>query len=387
MNSPFDGGQSLALLSGVRVLEAAEYVTGPMAGLVLADLGADVVKVERPEKGDAMRTYGVAHRGVSAFWLNVNRGKRSICLDLKEPGGRACFLDLIEAADVVIRNWRPGSAERLDLADPVLAGRNPRCIRVELSGFGSTGPRSDEPVFDSVVQANCGLVAAQSALGEPNAMATLVADKVTAMVAAQVVLAALFERSQTGAGRRIELSMLDATAYWSFPDVFQAETFLDDPSRTAPSLSPVVATTDGYVVVVPVSGAQAGRLAQALGHPEWKEELKAIKEPGELGRRLNKLVASVTCSMSSEEVISCLRSADVPVSKVLAQADHLVDPQVIHNRTYCVRRHESTGPVRVVRFPAIVDGIIGSPAFSVPDVGEHDEAVLREWQKTKPATN
>lgn len=146
-----------APLHGIRVLETSEWVSGPFATMALADLGADVVKVERPGRGDLHRTFGLRRDGVGALWINVNRGKRSVALDLKDPGDRSRFMTLVKAADVLVQNWRPSVAQRLGLDDDVLAQANPRLIRVAITGFGTSGPRSDERHSTASFRALAGL--------------------------------------------------------------------------------------------------------------------------------------------------------------------------------------------------------------------------------------
>jgi len=351
-----------------------------MAGLALADLGADVVKVERPGRGDPFRNFGLTRNGVSAFWLNVNRGKRSIQLDLTLDDGRDRFLRLVAASDVVIQNSRPGVAEALGVGDDVLAATNQRAIRLAITGFGSTGPRAAEPVFDSVVQALSGLAHAQGHPGRPHTVATAIIDKCTALVAVQAVLAALVERSATKRGRRVEVAMLDVAAYFNFVDLFQSRTFLADDRRIPPTRSPVVKTSDGHIVVTPVSGRQIGRTAEAMGHPEWKDELKATGGAGNPIERLLELVESATQHLPTEEALGRLRAHDVPAAPVHDLDDHLVDAQVLHNDLYSSSSSPIVGPVRVVRHPALFDGTPQLPRFTLPRAGEHEAEVFEEWQ-------
>jgi CoA:oxalate CoA-transferase len=181
-------------LKGIRVIEAATFVTGPYAGQMLADLGAEVTKIESPAGGDAFRRFGRPDGPYSAVFANTNRGKRSVALDLKDSAGRSELMDLVESADVWLTNWRPGVADRLGLGDDVLVGRNPRLIRVYITGYGTRGPKAAAPVFDTIVQAGSGLTHALSNDDKPALLAGFTIDKLTATMATQAVLAALLAR-------------------------------------------------------------------------------------------------------------------------------------------------------------------------------------------------
>lgn len=373
-----DGGGSAAArpLTGVRVVEVGSYVSGPLAGLMLSELGATVIKVE-PPAGDPMRTFGLRHHGLSALWVNVNHGKQSIAVDLKSDEGRGQMLELAAAADVLIMNWRPGVAESLGLADPVLAGVNPRLIRMVISGFGESGPRMRAPVFDVLLQATTGLAAMEADDAHPTALRSLIADKTTAIFATQAILAALFRRSQTNVGARINLAMLDVMAYFDFPDLCQDRTFLDpeaqrDLRRTRSAL---LRTEDGFVAISPVSGRQIGNTCAAVGHPEWKDDLKQITEPTALMNELYNRVESVTVTGPTSHWLELFAEYDVPAAQVLDADEHFVDPQVLHNQLYSTSS-SPVGPVRRVRHPAIFDGQVMTSRSPAPELGEHTEALL-----------
>ncbi|HEX4865651.1 MAG TPA: CoA transferase, partial [Acidimicrobiales bacterium] len=199
-------------LRGVRVIEAGSYVSGPFAGQMLADLGAEVVKVENPLGGDAFRRFGHPEFAVSAVFANCNRGKRSVAPNLKEPHDRERLLRLVATSDVWMSNWRPGVAERLGLGDQVLAETNPRLIRAYISGYGGEGPGTGGPVFDLIVQAASGLMDALAESNRPKVLPGYPVDKFTAMMAAQAVTAALFARERRGVGDRIDISLLSAAS-------------------------------------------------------------------------------------------------------------------------------------------------------------------------------
>src|SRR5262245_32286014 len=214
-------------LDGVRVIEAASYLSGPYTGQMLADLGAEVIKVEAPPRGDDFRRFNRPSAIYSPIFANANRGKRSVLADLKDSAQREAVLRLVGTSDVWITNWRPGVAERLGMSDDTLVDRNPRLVRLYLSGYGPEGPRADAPVFDTVVQATSGLTHALASDDQPTLLPGFPLDKTTAALAAQAVIAALFARERTGRGERIDLSMLAAAAYVNFVELFANRTFVD----------------------------------------------------------------------------------------------------------------------------------------------------------------
>ena len=254
-------------------------MSGPYAGMMLADLGAEVVKVETA-KGDAFRRFGRPETPFSAVFANCNRSKRSVVLDLKDPGGRTALLELLAASDVFLANWRAGVAESLGLTDAVLADTNPKLVRCFVTGFGPDGPLSSEPAFDTVLQARSGVTDAINRPGDdPRLIPGYPVDKLVGMMAAQAILAALFERESTGVGDRIEVSMLDVASYVNFVDLFTNRVFLDHQPDTpqnqqAPRSVPC-RTRDGWIVCAPVTAPQIAATFRALGHPEWTDDVLA----------------------------------------------------------------------------------------------------------------
>jgi crotonobetainyl-CoA:carnitine CoA-transferase CaiB-like acyl-CoA transferase len=365
-------------LSGVRVLEVGSYVSGPLAALMLVELGATAVKVE-PPGGDPMRSFGLRHRGLSALWVNVNHEKRSVVINLKSDEGREQMLALAAESDIVILNWRPGVAEGLGLGDDVLAAANPGLIRIVISGFGETGPRARTPVFDILLQAMSGLAAMETASEHPTAVRSLIADKTSASFAVQAALAALYKRSRTGKGARIDLAMLDVMSYFDFPDLCQDRTFLEPdpgtPTDLARTRSALLQTQDGYVAISPVSGRQIGNTCTAVGHSEWKDELKQIHNPTELMNALYERVEAITKTDTTSHWLAAFADHDVPAAPVLSADEHFVDPQVVHNHLYSTTA-SPVGPVRRVRYPAIYNGQALVGRASAPQLGEHTAELL-----------
>lgn len=362
-------------LRGLKVVDAAGYVTGPYAATMLGDLGADVVKVENPPKGDPMRGFGTRRRGTSVWFANFNRNKESVLLDLKNDEGKRLFLELVAGADVVILNWRSRVAGSLGLDDAVLAAINTRLVRLWITGYGPDGPLGNRPAFDTLLQAQSGLVHRQGDL-----LRTIVADKNTALMGVQAVLAALVRRGVTGEGDRIDMAMIDAMAYWNFPDMMEARTFTDDDDTVVASgrqgRTGVLRTADGAIVVAPVSGAQIGRCLEAVGHPEWKADLKAITDPRELSDTMLNRIEPITESGSTDHWLARFAEYDVPAAPVLDPDGHLADEQVVHNQVYSVVDHPHLGPMRRPRYPArFAAAALDDPSVT-PMVGEHTDVVL-----------
>jgi crotonobetainyl-CoA:carnitine CoA-transferase CaiB-like acyl-CoA transferase len=343
-------------LSGVRVVDAASYISGPFAALMLADLGADVVRVE-PPRGDPYRRFGPQQDGTGVIFRAVNRNKRSVFLDLKEPDGLAELERMLDDADVLVTNWRPGVAEQFGLERERVRARWPRLVWTRVSGYGQTGPMSMLPAFDSILQARVGLAAAVA--DDPVLLPTYVADKVTASFVAQSALAALVQRGRTGEGAVIDVAMLDTFAYFDGPDLFAGHqrpgthTAKVDEMLAAPRTLP---TADGWVVLAPVSGQQIKRALTAAGLESSIEELKAIADPVASSHRFFELFGDHLRDRTTDEWMKIFAEADVPASAVLSKAEHLDDPQVVHNEVYRVVDEPGFGPVRRVRHPALFDG-------------------------------
>jgi crotonobetainyl-CoA:carnitine CoA-transferase CaiB-like acyl-CoA transferase len=349
-------GRNGAPLQGIHVVEAAGYVAGPFATFMLAQLGAEVVKVE-PPGGDPLRRFGVTRESVSAMWVNLNQGKRLVTLDLKSEEGHRRMLDLLDEADVFVQNWRPGVAASLGLDAGVLSERNPSLITLAISGFGDTGPKASTPVFDVLLQAASGLAVSESTPDGPRALRSLIADKTTAGFAVQAVLAALVSRAASGRGTNIDLAMLDVMAYFDFPDLCQDRTFLSPDAQITleKGRTGLLETSDGYVAVAPTSGRHIASALAAVGHPEWKEELKRTNSPTALNNLLFDRLETITRTGSTDEWVQSFLDHDVPAAAVISIDQHLADPQTVNNHLY-EEVDSPVGPLRRVRHPAQMGG-------------------------------
>lgn len=368
-------------LEGMRVIDLSSYFSGPFASLQLSDMGADVIKVEAPA-GDPYRRFGVMRHGVSIGFANIHRGKRSMGLDLTDGADRSALLEVVADADVVLTNWRPGVAERLGISDEILWERNARLVLASITGYGSDGPAASLPAFDALVQARSGLARVEGGTGRPRISQTFIADKVTSLVASESILAALLHRERTGRGLRVDVAMLDALAYFNFPDMLATRTMAGTTGGDVHwSPETLVRTNDGYLVVAPSQGKQIKNACIACGHPEWVDELRHIRDYHELGPKLMALIESVTAGGSMMEWQSKFESHDVPVAPVFDLDQHLGDPQIVHNRLYGELDDPRLGPVRFARFPTVFTDpgdddpseTRDFPATPFPDVG-HDGA-------------
>lgn len=370
-------------LEGVRVLEVGNYVSSPYAGQMLVDLGAEVIKVEAPSEGDLFRHFGRPPTSISPVFANCNRGKRSISLDLKQPGSVEQLLGLVATSDIWISNWRNGVADRLGLGDDVLEARNERLIRIYVTGYGAEGPNANSPVFDLIVQAASGLSHATARANTPQAQPGFPVDKITAMMAAQSALAALYARSRSGRGDRIDVSMLAAASYVDFVELFANRTFVDaapeDPLNHHALSGRVLPAKDGWLAVAPVSGQAIRRACEAVGHPEWVADIRQAPGQTELQTRFFELFETVLPTQTTAHWLRVFAEHDVPASLCLTMDDHLDDPQVKAQEIYRMTNWPEIGEVRTVRYPADFASVgrIGSVA-PPPAVGQDNGELLTD---------
>ena len=365
-------------LAGIRVVDLTTNMSGPMATMVLADQGADVVKVESPA-GDSIRSVGSGSPGMSAYFANNNRGKRSIALDLRSPQGREVVERLVAGADVFVQNFRPGVVERLGLGEDTLRAGNPGLVYASISGFGRTGPLADAPAYDHVVQALAGFVALQSGDGEPAMVRHGVIDKATALTLAQAVTAALFARTRTGVGSRVDVSMLDAAIAFLWPDgmmdhtVAQPEVELPPTSRSFR----VTPTADGHVVLVTLTGEQWAGLRTAIldeAPAAGGDTSERMRGGGAVMREVRVSLAT----MPTAEAVARLRAADVPVAPVLALDEVADHEQVVACGTVEDFEHGVLGAVRQPRPAPLFDGLPVAFPHTAPRLSEHADEILAE---------
>jgi crotonobetainyl-CoA:carnitine CoA-transferase CaiB-like acyl-CoA transferase len=367
-------------LAGIRVIDLTTNMSGPLATMVLADQGADVVKVEALT-GDPIRTVGSGQEGMSAYFANNNRAKRSIAVDLSDERGRELVRRLVASADVFAQNFRPGVIERLGLGAEALLASNPRLIYASISGFGTAGPLAGAPAYDHVVQALSGFVAIQSAgTSEPSMVRHGVIDKATAYQLAQAVTAALLRRERTGEGAQVDVSMLDAAVAFLWPDGMMDHT-VDDPAIVLPPTSRsfrVSPTADGHVVLVTLTAAQWSALTAALLDGDRDGAMTGTAERMRGGAEVMRKVRAAIASMPTAEVVDRLRAADVPVAPVLALDQVASHEQILACGTVRAFDHAVLGPVHQPRPAPLFDHQAIDPVPAAPRLGEHADEVLVE---------
>jgi crotonobetainyl-CoA:carnitine CoA-transferase CaiB-like acyl-CoA transferase len=369
-------------LAGIRVIDLTTVISGPVCTMLLADQGADVVKVE-PFGGDiARRTAGDGE--FTAMFVSSNRGKRSIALDLKQPAALEAVHRLIARADVLVQNFRPGTMERLGLDEPAMRALNPGLVYVSISGVGETGPYVKKRVYDPVIQSLSGLtdVQADQTTGRPQMIRTIVADKTTAVHAAQAVCAALVARARTGEGQHIRLSMLDAMIAFLWPEAMAQYTVVGRENAPQPAARPdlIFKTLDGYITVGSLSDSEWRGLCGVIARPEWIEDPR-FRTPS--ARSINAaerltLVGEILAGGHSQDWLDRLDAADVPCAPVLRRGEVMDNVQVINNALIELMEQPSMGTVRQPRPAARFDRTparIGGPA---PRIGEHTDAILAE---------
>jgi len=370
-------------LEGITVVEACQMVAGPLAAMICADLGADVVKVEQPRGGDRFRLLGDRVGGISAVWANVNRGKRSLVVDLQQADGLAALRDLIRTADVFIQNFRPGVAARLGIDVATLRATNPGLIYTSVSGFGETGPYIDQKSYDYVVQMLSGMAALQGDDGPPQLIRNIVVDKVTAMTAAQSILAALVARPRVG-GQHIRLSMIDTALAFLWPDGMMQHTFLDDehvtPGGHMADGYVVRPTKDSFLALLPTSNSQFPGLCAALGREEWRTDPRfaTLADRERNAEELSTLISLEVARHEGAALVAALHAHDVPCALSNPLHEVHLDPQVVHNATLVEHERPWLGRVREPRPPAHFSATPTSLGRHAPKLDEHTDEILRE---------
>jgi formyl-CoA transferase/CoA:oxalate CoA-transferase len=381
-------------LTGYRVLELAHLIAGPACGMYLADMGADVVKIEQPVVGDASRTaYGTHLGGESAVFVTVNRNKRSVALDLARPEGRAAFERLLARADVVIEAYRGGVAARLGLQWPRLSALNPRLVYCSLSAFGPEGPWRDKPGVDMLVQAMGGLMAV---MGEPDGPPVLcgapVLDTIGALMAGQAIVTALLHRERTGQGQRVDVSLLNGTllAHAARLSIFLATG--EEPGRWGsghPYLVPFQAfeARDGWIYVAVWIDRLWEPFCKAIDRPALAADERFATRADRRERRaeLTTLLAEIFRARTVADWMARLEAHDVLCAPVNRYADLPADPQVLATRLIVEQEHPRAGRFRTLDTPIRFERTPGGIRTPAPALGEHTDVVLAEAGLTPEA--
>ncbi len=372
-------------LAGIRVLDFTRVLAGPAASLALADLGAEVFKIEPPGVGDETRGFPPVRGGESHYFLSINRGKKSIVVDLKAPEGLALVKDLAAKCDVVVENYRPGVMDRLGLGYDVLSAINPALIYCSISGYGQTGPLKDNPSFDIVLQAMSG---AFSLNGEPGRLPTKLGlplgDLAGGINGPIAILGALFERTRTGRGRYIDISLVDGLqgmlGYFAQLAFFTGK----DPEPTGSQHQYLVpygtfAAADGAIVIACLTPSFWGKICEALERPDLTDDPRynSLEKRRDAREEVNAIVTAFTATRTVAELVAVFTAHEVPHAPILKLLEALDSPQTRHREMVVEVEHAALGTIPIVSRPFRFDEAMPSPA-APPVLGQHTDAILRE---------
>ncbi|HEY3634356.1 MAG TPA: CaiB/BaiF CoA-transferase family protein [Caldimonas sp.] len=376
------------VLEGIKVVEQGTFITGPACGMLLGDLGADVVKVEQPGSGDPFRAF----KGglYSPHFQTYNRNKRSITLDSKNADDRAVLDALIGQADVYIQNFRPGVAEKLGVGAVRLRALNPRLVYASISGFGASGPAAARPAYDTVAQAASGFLKLLVNPENPRVVGPAIADALTGFYAAYGVLGALVERGRTGVGRTVEVSMLEAMAHFNldaFTHYFQADEVMGPYSRPRVSQSYVLECGDGKWIALHMSSPEKfwQGLAQAIEQPGLFDDARFATRQARIEHQeaLIELLGAKFAKRTRAEWCERLERLDVPHAPMYDTSEALLDPQAVHLQLTASAEHPVMGLFRTVRSPVSFDGERALDVRPPPMLGEHGDEIRRELQNSQ----
>ncbi len=372
-------------LRGTRVLELTSTVSGPMAAMMLADQGADVIKVEPPLFGDTARYLGSHRAGMSAMFAVLNRNKRSLVLDLKTEADLAIFRRLAERADVLLENYRPGVVRKLGIDYEALSKSNPRLVYASISGYGQDGPYRNRRVYDPLIQATAGAAGAQGREAPAN-MRSIVFDKVTALTAAQGITAALLQRERTGRGQYLPISMLESALYYTWPDVMWSRTLLGDGVTHVGELADyfeIFEAKDGFVSIILITDEAfellcVWRGAEHHEDPRFRSLPDRIANADALRQVVNEMLADTT----TDEVCEALDAFGIPVARVNSLDELHEDEQIRHAGSLVETAHPVIGAMRMPRPPVRFEGqppaTHAFPERHAPFLGDHTREILSE---------
>ncbi len=371
-------------LDGVRIIDLTINLSGPFGAAILGDMGADVIKLEAPGAGDVARYTGPARGGMSAGFAVINRNKRAVAVNLQASGGKEALLKLVQSADVVLQNFRPGVVERLGVGYADCKAVKPDIIYVSISGYGDSGPLCNDPVYDPVIQAASGYMLTQSepGSGTPVAVRNALCDKIASMNVAQGVLAALFAHGRGAGGQHVKISMLDTSLAFLWPDAMRNNTYIDDTSPIADisNIYNVLPTKDGYAIGFAVTDVQYQGLCRALERPDLADDPRFDHVAARIVNlvALNKIVAAEAAKYTTGEIIERFSREQVPGSKINSRADLMTDAQIAHNALIVEADHPDAGRLRYTRPPIIFEATPSSIRHHAPRLGEHTDEVFTE---------
>ena len=371
-------------LEGVKVLDLTSMVSGPMAAMMLADQGAEVIKIE-PTHGEQLRHMAAPHNGVNPAFYSCNRGKKSLAIDLKSEEGKEILLKLVKEADVFMQNFRPGAIERMGFGEDVLREVNEKLINVSISGFGTKGPYSSSRVYDPVIQALSGAtdIQADRETGRPQMFRVIVADKVTALTAAQAVSSALYQRERSNIGQHIELSMLESVLAFFWPEGMAGLVYKEkemDVRKLQGTQDLIYKAKDGYITAGAVSDAEWQGMCNALEREDLIEDERFATSAARVsnsGERKD-LTGKEISKWNSEEILARFQEQGVPCAPLLSRMELMSHEQILANESILVSDVDGFGEVRQARPAARFNETPSEISRPAPRLGEHGNEILTE---------
>ncbi|MCZ6643560.1 MAG: CoA transferase [Gammaproteobacteria bacterium] len=369
-------------LDGIRVLDFSTMVSGPVATAILADQGADVIKIESPS-GDEMRKIGNTRNGLTAGFFSCNRGKKSVVLNLKNELAKKALEKLIATADVLVQNFRPGAMERMGFGEQAVRKIKPDIIYVSISGFGETGPYAHKRVYDPVIQALCGAtdIQADRDTGRPKMFRIIIADKVTSITAAQAISSALFSRERTGKGQHIKLSMLDTMVAFFWPEAMSGITFVGDEidvTKYQGTMDLIYETKTGFITAGAISDSEWLGMCTVLNRPDWVDDDRFATTTARFrnAEERKQLTGAEIMKWERDELLERFDAEGVPSAPLLTRLELLDDLQIHENHTIEIYEFEEHGKIRQARPAAIFEGTPSEVKSPAPHLGEHSSEVL-----------
>ena len=373
-------------LDGVRVLDLTRILAGPLCGMMLGDMGADVIKIE-PPNGDDTRTWGPPFvEGEAAYFLGLNRNKRSLALNMAVKEGQAILADLIRKSDVLIDNFKLGTLAKWGFTDAWFDEHAPRLVRCSITGYGPSGPKAAQPGYDFILQAESGLMSITGPQGgPPTKHGVALVDVCTGMLASNAILAALNARHRTGRGQKVEVSLYESSLAMLINVASNYLVAGKDGGRFGnghPSIVPYTTfpTADGMLALAVGNDAQFAKCAVVLGHPEWGQDERFIQNRDRVAHRdvVDGMIAEALKSAGADAWIARLQTAGVPCGKINSVKQALDDPQTAARRMIETVEHPAIGPLKMLGTPFKLSATPTSVRRAPPTLGQHADEILRE---------
>ena len=369
-------------LEGIKIIDLTSMISGPMGAMILADQGAEVIKVE-PLAGEQLRHMAAPHNGVNAPFYSCNRGKKSLAIDLKSKEGKEVLLKLVKESDVFMQNFRPGTTDRMGFGYEELQKINPNLIYLSISGFGNRGPYAQSRVYDPVIQALSGAtdIQADRDSGIPKMFRIVIADKVTSLTASQAVSSALYARERTLKGQHIKLSMLDSVVAFFWPEGMTGLVFEDnefDVRKLQGSQDLIYKTIDRYITAGAVSDAEWTGMCNALDMKEFVADERFATSAARVinAEERKKITGDEIKKWHSEEILERFQAEGVPSAPLLDRMELMDHEQIIANQTILREKYEGFGEIRQARPAALFEGTPSKIKRPAPKLGEHSQEIL-----------